>query len=269
MTDPADRGLRGIFDEDADLYDRVRPGYPAALFELLVEEADLGPRRRVLEVGPGTGKATVPLAMTGSRIVAVELGANLAARCARNLAGFPDARVVNLGFEDWPLPAEPFDLVLAATSWHWLDPAVRMAKVARALRPGGLLAVIETHHVAGGSEGFFAEAQRCYERHDPTTRPGGHRLPSADDVPRQADTDGSIQFGPATFHRWEWDAQYSAGRYLNLLRTYSGHRALPEPALTNLLGCIDQLIEYEYDGMITKRYLTQLWLARRTAGPSI
>lgn len=264
MTDPVHRGLRGIFDEDAELYDRVRPGYPAPLFELLVEEADLGPRRRVLEIGPGTGKATVPLAMTGSRIIAVELGANLAARCAAHVAACPDVRVVNLGFEDWPLPGEPFDLVLAATSWHWLDPAVRVAKVARALRPGGLLAVIETHHVAGGSNRFFADVQQCYERYDPATPPG-LRLSAADEVPYLADTDGSELFEPAIFHRWEWGERYSAGRYLNLLRTYSGHRALPEPARTNLLDCIDELIKTRYGGAITKQYLTQLWLARRAA----
>ena len=88
---------------------------------------------------------------------------------ARLLARFPAVEVVTAAFEHWPLPSEPFDLVLAATAFHWIDPAVRVAKAADALRPGGWLATIATHHVAGGDESFFAEAQDCYVRWDPDT----------------------------------------------------------------------------------------------------
>jgi protein-L-isoaspartate O-methyltransferase len=52
----------------------------------------------------------------GCRVVAVELGAALAAVARRNLARFPAVEVVTAPFEDWPLPKEPFDLVLAATA---------------------------------------------------------------------------------------------------------------------------------------------------------
>ncbi|HET8788172.1 MAG TPA: rRNA adenine N-6-methyltransferase family protein, partial [Actinomycetes bacterium] len=76
MTQDRER-LRSTFDQVADLYDRVRPGYPAALFDDLAELAGVGPGARVLEIGPGTGQATVPLAERGCRVVAVELGAGL------------------------------------------------------------------------------------------------------------------------------------------------------------------------------------------------
>src|SRR5919108_4449878 len=117
---------RATFDEAAELYDRARPGYPPALFDDLAELAGVGPGCRVLEIGPGTGQATVPLAERGCKIVAVELGEGLAAVARRNLARFPEVQVVTAAFEDWPLPAEPFDVVLAATSFHWIDPAVRV-----------------------------------------------------------------------------------------------------------------------------------------------
>jgi protein-L-isoaspartate O-methyltransferase len=113
--------LRSTFNEDAERYDRARPGYPPVLFGDLAELTSIGPGSRVLEIGPGTGQATRPLAERGCRVVAVELGADLAALAARNLAGFPSVEVVNAAFEDWPLPAEPFDLVLAATAFHWID----------------------------------------------------------------------------------------------------------------------------------------------------
>ena len=178
-----DRELRrSTFDEAAELYDRARPGYPAALFEDLAELTSIGPESRVLEIGPGTGQATLPLAERGCRVVAVELGADLAAVARRKLAGFANVEVVTAAFEDWPLPAEAFDLVLAATAFHGIDPAVRIDKVADALRPGGSLATITTHHVAGGDESFFADAQSCYVRWDPDT-PTALTLKSTTGIP--------------------------------------------------------------------------------------
>ncbi|WP_411121912.1 methyltransferase domain-containing protein [Streptomyces sp. x-19] len=205
MTEPDRERLRGTFTEDADLYDRIRPGYPPRMFDDLAELAGLAgpaaphPGPRMLEIGCGTGQATLPLAARGYRITAVELGAELAAVARRKLVGFPRARVVVDAFEEWPLPAEPFDVALAATSFHWIDPAVRVAKSADALRPGGTLATASTHHVAGGSASFFARVQDCYERFDPATPPG-LRLPSAADIPEDGgELAASGRFAPARF----------------------------------------------------------------------
>ena len=79
--------LRGIFDEDARLYDRARPDYPAALFSDLVALTGLGPGSRVIEIGPGTGQATRSLAATGAGYAAIELGPQLAEVLRENLRG--------------------------------------------------------------------------------------------------------------------------------------------------------------------------------------
>ena len=63
-----DRPLRAVFDQDAERYDRARPGYPAELFDDLAALTGLRAGDRVLEIGPGTGQATVPLAQRGYRI---------------------------------------------------------------------------------------------------------------------------------------------------------------------------------------------------------
>jgi SAM-dependent methyltransferase len=192
----------------------------------------------------------------------VELGAELAAVARRNLARFPQVQVVTAAFEDWPLPAEPFDVVLAATAFHWIDPVVRVTKAADALRPGGALATVATHHVAGGDVAFFAEAQDCYERWDPDTPPGGVRLPTAAEVPTASDElDRSGRFGPVEFRRYAWEQSYSTASYLELLLTYSGHRALEPTAQAKLLDCIASLIDTRYGGRISKRYLTELRIA--------
>ncbi|HUX87610.1 MAG TPA: class I SAM-dependent methyltransferase [Chloroflexota bacterium] len=259
-----DRGwLREKFNEDAELYDRARPGYPAALFVDMAALSDVGPGCRVLEIGCGTGQATIPLAERRCEIVCIELGANMAAVAKRKLAGFPSVQVVVSAFEDWPLPTEPFDVVFAATAFHWLDPAVRVGKAADALRIGGAIATVSTHHVAGGDTEFFAEAQACYERWDPST-PIGLRLQPAAAIFRDSEElDRSGRFGPVTFRRYEWELSYSTSAYIETLMTYSGHRGLAPEARTNLLACIASLIDSHYGGRITKRYLTELRIARR------
>jgi SAM-dependent methyltransferase len=255
--------LRVTFDEDAERYNRARPGYPPAVFDDLAELAGIGPGCRVLEIGCGTGQATLPLAERGCEIVAIELGAELAAVARRNLARFPAVQVVTAAFERWPLPPEPFDVVLSATAFHWLDPAVRVAKSADALRAGGTLATIATYHVAGGTEPFFADVQDCYERWDPATPPG-LRLQPAEAIPLDAEEiERSGRFEPPQFQRHVADLEYTTASYLDVLLTYSGHRALGPTAQRGLLDCIGGLIDKRYGGRIVKRYLSELRVARR------
>ncbi|MEV6108274.1 class I SAM-dependent methyltransferase [Streptomyces sp. NPDC051940] len=258
------RRLSRIFDEDAELYDRARPGYPPRLYDDLARLAGVREGSRVLEVGCGTGQATVPMAGRGCLVTAVEAGARMAQVARRNLAG-TTAEVVTAEFESWPLPPEPFDAVVSATAFHWIDPAVRMARAAKALRPGGALAVVRSQHVEGGSREFFVEVQRCYERFDPSTPPG-LRPPAADDVDN-ADHAGEVArsglFGPTVFRRYEQELTYTAAAYLDLLRTYSGHRALSDEARSGLLGCVADLIDGRYGGSVTKRYLIELAVSHK------
>ncbi|WP_030613710.1 class I SAM-dependent methyltransferase [Streptomyces fulvoviolaceus] len=257
--------LRETFNEDAELYDRARPGYPRALIEDLARTASLDPGSRVLEVAPGTGKLTVPLAELGCRVTAVELGDAMAAVARRQLGMFPDVDVQVAEFERWPLPREPFDLVVCATAFHWLDPAVRVEKAADALAPGGHLAVVTTEHVAGGNSttDFFNRAQACYERWDPATPPG-LRLQEASEIPTDtAEFERCPRFGNVTVTRYAQDITYTADQYIDVLLTYSGHRALDSTLREGLLTCIRELIETHYDGRVTKRHLHELITAPR------
>lgn len=267
MTDADRELLRAIFGQDAELYDRARPGYPDRLFADLARIAGLTPRSRVLEIGCGTGQATLPLARLGCTVVAVELSTEMAAVAGRNLRQFPNVTVDVCPFERWAPPETPFDLVLSATAFHWIDPAVRVPKAADTLRPGGTLALIHSEHVAGGTERFFIDAQDCYERFDPKTTPGWRQQLAADIPDDSSEIDRSRRFGPAQFHRYEWEQSYTTRSYLDLLMTYSPTRSLPRPARDRLLACLGNLIDRDHHGHLTKRYLTQLTLAHSTRSP--
>ncbi|MBA3233549.1 MAG: class I SAM-dependent methyltransferase [Propionibacteriales bacterium] len=258
-----DRSLgRATFDEVAELYDAVRPHYPAALADDLLALARVGEGDRVLEIGPGTGQLSVALASRGVRLHAVELGANLAAVARRSLASFPDVRIDVADFETWTPPSEPFDLVVSATAFHWLDPATRLERVASVLTPDAALAVISTVHVASGDP-FFDDVQECYVRWDPDVDTASV-LPTVDDVPRDdAELEGSALFGPLTLRRHVLDVDYTAEQYLDVLATYSGHRLLPPANYDGLLGCIAEFIDRRYGGRVRKRYLFELRVAPR------
>lgn len=217
-----------------------------------------------MEIGSGTGIATQPMAERSYEVTAIELGPNLAAVARRKLARFPNVSVLVGAFEDWPLPAEPFDAVVSATAFHWLDPAVRVTKAADALRPGGVLATIATHHIDGGDAQFFIDVQDCYRRWFPES-PGVRLPPAAEISADSAELEHSGRFEPPTFRRYEWEEPYSALEYLDLLSTYSDHRAVDETARQHLLDCVAQLIVERYGGRIRKRYLNELLIARRSA----
>jgi SAM-dependent methyltransferase len=264
MTDTSRESLRATFGQDAELYDQCRPRYPEQVFDDLATLAELDVGSRVLEIGCGTGQATLPLARLGCAIVAVELSLDMAAVARRNLAQFPNVTVVASAFEDWQPPNEAFDSVISATAFHWIDPNVRMLKTADLLRPDGALAVISTHHVAGGTDAFFAEAQRCYERFDPAT-PQGLRLSTGDETPEETpEFNQSNRFGPVEFRRYRWQRTYTTREYLNLLMTYSGHRAMTPQARNGLFTCIANLIDDHHGGQITKQYMTRLAIAYKT-----
>ena len=79
--------------------------------------------------------------------MALEPGPELAAVARRVLVGQGDIDVMVSSFEQFEAETPAFDLVFAATSWHWLDPRVAYRRAAELLRPSGWLAIVATEHV--------------------------------------------------------------------------------------------------------------------------
>ena len=260
--------LRAIFDGAALLYDEVRPGYPEELFDDVVSLSGIPSGGRILEIGCGTGQATVPFARRGYRILCVELGENLAAVARRNLEAYPRAEVHVGPFEEWRQQEAAFDLAVSATAFHWLDPEVAYAKVAGALCPTGSLALFWNVHVHTDADGgFFEEVQRIYDRETPEiVRPEDSRgLPRPDQVPsRTPEIENSGLFEVEATRHYRWDETYDAAGYLRVLNTYSGHRSLSNHARERLFHGIADLIDQQFGGSITKGYLTTLYVAERT-----
>ena len=264
MSDAAERErLRCTFDEVAEAYDLARPAYPAELFDDLVELAGLRAGARMLEIGCGTGKATVPLAERGFEVVCVELGEQLAAVARRNLAAYPRVEVVGAPFETWEPAEAGFDAVVAFTAFHWIDPGIRYEKSARLLRDGGALAVVTTGHVVPeDGDPFMLEAQDDYVAvGEPWLRP-----PRPDEIDGISDEiAASGVFAPVATRRYPWEQRYSAEEYVAVLDTYSGHRTIEQERRLRLYDLIRARIEARPERAVRKAYLFILDVARRRA----
>ena len=251
--------LRETFEQVPELYDRARPSYPSQLFDDLASLAGLRAGDRILELGPGTGKATVALAERGFRVVGVELGEGLAAVARRNLADFPHVEIVTVPFERWETE-DRFEAVTAFTAFHWIDPDVRYEKSADLLGEGGAHAVVDTKHVQReGGDAFWVEVQDDYDAVVPS--PHNSPPPLPDEVPDLGEEiAASGRFRNVAVRRYLWDAPYDADEYIAVLDTYSGHRAMADDERNELYRRIRERIG---DRVVTKTYLFVLNIAVR------
>src|SRR5689334_16353257 len=86
--------LRVTFDEAALLYNEIRPHYPDDLFSTLIAVTSLSAHATLLEIGPGTGQATLPLAQRGFAITAIELGDALAQMARQQLHDYNNVQII-------------------------------------------------------------------------------------------------------------------------------------------------------------------------------
>jgi len=253
-----------IFDEIAELYDQGRRECPSFLFDDLFALSGIVPvAARILEIGCGTGQATLPLARRGCEVLCVELGANLAKIARRKLAQFPRVTIVNASFEEWQPNGELFDIVLAVTSWHWIDPRVRYAKAAAALRPGGVLAFTTGGHACPpGFDSFFTEIQECYNAI-------GYGLPKwpfppPAEVPDSRDEiERSRYFDDVRISRRVWTEEFTADEHVALMATASDHQLLEPAKCERLFASMRRLINARPGRRIVKHNLTILHVARK------
>ena len=257
-----DDAFRTSFDRNAELYDAARPSYPEALVDEAVAWSGIPSGGRILEVGAGTGKATVAFARRGFAILALEPGPNMAAVLRRKSVTFPAVSIEQTTFEAWRGGDRSFDLVISAQAFHWVDPALRCVKAAAALRPGGALALIR-NETSGLEPGLRAELDAAYARWFPAVTWTAAR----DSIEsKRTEVTGEIGrsalFGPVRAASFPWTASYTTRQYLDLLETHSDHALLESRFRLPLYGAVADAIERR-GGRIELPYVAVLLLTIR------
>jgi len=253
--------IRLTFDQVPDLYERIRPGYPDELFDLLFE--GLAPKPAILEVGPGTGQATAGLIARGAEVTAIELGPRLAAALEDKFRQTTALRVVNASFETAEVPTSHFDAVFSATAYHWIEPSQRLKRPHQLLKPAGVLAIMDLIQVESASDrGYFDRVQVIYNafgasRDESSAQTYETAVPSIAEELR-----GSSLFVDIEVHRVPWDQTYTSAEYRDLLLTYSGTQMMPLQPRNELVTQLVSVIDNEFDGQITRPLVATLTLAR-------
>jgi SAM-dependent methyltransferase len=254
-----DRGRALSFGQNAEGYERWRPGYPPELFDFLFELAPASPV--IVEVGAGTGKATRVLAGRASGVVAIEPDAEMVSVLVRNTAGMP-VQVVHSDFETWQPPTGAhFDVLAAGQSWHWVDPARALPRAAELLSPEGFLALWwnRPRRVAGD---LWEALGPIYERLEPAVMDQGQ--PRAQWTTTEATVYGihrSALFDEPEVHLFPWQERLDSRAYVERLRTHSGHRALSDDRLDALLQALREAID-ELGGHVEVGSQVDLVMAR-------
>jgi SAM-dependent methyltransferase len=265
MSDDDRLAKRATFNRDAEQYLLGRPRYPEFVIEDAVELGGFGPGSRIVEIGCGTGQATVGLAERGIDVTCVELGSQLAEVVRRELAPYPNVRVVHADFEHWrPKQPDgaPYDGVAAFLSFHWVDPQRRYELAAALLRPDGALVVASVHHVMPpGADPFYFEIQEDYR----AVGMAGDTPPPPPDgiVGVVADFEASGLFGPASVRRRVYEVVHTADEHIALLNTYSPHLLMPDGQRQELFDLIRRRIEARPEGTVRKSMLSIVQVARR------
>jgi SAM-dependent methyltransferase len=257
-----------LFNDVPELYDRVRPTYPDELFADLVRITGMDARSSVLEVGCGTGQATRSLAVLGYSVIAVEPGTGLAALARQRLSTFPNVNVETSSFEEWDDRGRRFDVLVAASSWHWVDPSIGWRRAHDVLRPGAWIALLG--HVVvrrPGEPEVYAETADLHERFAPGNPDWGH--PPLEEEVRATEegwgppNDPGGVFGP-TIVRWYPTVQWFDGEgFADLLRSTSLYRSLDADTREQLLDAIAERIRTQMGDRASRRYLSVLRVGRR------
>jgi SAM-dependent methyltransferase len=250
------------FGTDAQRYDRARPRYPDDLVARIVAGSPGPDVPDVLDVGCGTGIAARQFTAAGCSVLGVEPDARMA-EFART-RGLP---VEVATFEAWEPAGRTFDAVIAAQSWHWVDPVAGAEKAARVLRPHGRLAVFG--HVfeppAEVAEPFAAAYRRAAPDSPFSGQPARRPLETyqagyAKIADRIRETG---RFGDPAQWRFDWQRSYTRDEWLELLPTTGGLTRLRPEQLAAILGAVGHAVD-ALGCRFTMRYTTLVTTAVRT-----
>jgi SAM-dependent methyltransferase len=248
------------FDTVAELYDDYRPGYPIPLIEQILSTAGIPKNGCILEIGSGTGKATLPFAQYGYSIMCIEPGEHLARIARKKLEAFPKVKFQIATFEDWQNSGTLFDLVISAQAFHWVAQEVRYRKTADLLKPMGYLVIFYNHYLPL-EDSIRQELDQVYQRYAPelaADQPNSHKSIQY----WINELSGNDFFNLVDVKRFRWQETYSTQQYLGLLNTYSDHLRLPEERRQQLFAGIKEILEQE-GNRIEKPYEAVAYIARK------
>ncbi|MCL1845639.1 MAG: class I SAM-dependent methyltransferase [Defluviitaleaceae bacterium] len=256
---------RLVFDNIPDEYDKWRPTYVPELYDDVLSYSGIDENCRVLEIGIGTGKATLPFLEKNCRITAIELGANLADYSRRKFADYKNLEIIVADFEKYDCPEETFDLVYAACAFHWIPEEIGYLKVFKLLKRGGAFARFANWQQRDKkNKSLYNAIQEIYSKYMPGTAKPDY---TEDECRRTAEIALNYGFADVSYKMYHRKRTYDAADYVSLQRTHGGHADMPDDKWTLFSGEIKDAIRNN-GGKINVYDVMELQLAKKPSKKS-
>ncbi|QHQ62966.1 methyltransferase domain-containing protein [Anaerocolumna sedimenticola] len=258
---PTTEGLEITFNTVYFEYDKWRPTYPKELYNEIFNIKEINPLSNILEIGIGTGQATLPLLETGCSLTAIELGDQLAEYSKEKFKNYEQFKVKNIAFQNFECPSNSFDLIFSATAFHWIPEEIGYTKVFDLLKSGGIFARFANHPYKDKKCNEIHDAfQKIYAKYMPGSLAGDeYSEENAKNIANIACKYGFTDISYKLYHRTR---TFTANDYTMLLGTYSDHIAIEETTRKKFFAEIRQAID-DNGGIITLYDTIDLQIARK------
>jgi SAM-dependent methyltransferase len=255
------KGLEWTFDTVAKKYEKMRPEYPAELYDDIFKVIKINESSNVIEIGIGGGQATLPVLQTGCKLTAVEYGKNLTELCRHKFKDYSNFSAVNMKFEDYECEKGSCDLIYSASAFHWIPEEIGYSKVYELLKNGGVFARFANHpYKDKGREELIYEIQKLYVIYMPGSKAENEY--TSEDACKRAEIARKYGFTDISYHLYQRTRSFTADEYTELLGTYSDHNALAEDIRNEFFSKVRDTIN-NFGGQITIYDTIDLQLARK------
>ena len=169
----------------------------------------------------------MPFLQKGFNLTAVELGDRLAEYCKHKFAEFDNISIINSDFLKADLPENNFDLIFSATAFHWIPKDIGYAKIKSLLKSNGVLALFWNHPFVSNTEDKTNLASMAiYQYYRPNDKPPVQ----FDESNCQIIINELANYGFKDIQSkiYRRTRTLTSEEYVNLIKTYSDHNALPE-----------------------------------------
>lgn len=257
---------RSLFGSAAEIYQQSRSDYPAALYQFILAGSKLGERCKTLEIGPGTGIASIQLSALGAKpLVLLEPDQGFNQHLNTLFAKQAEVEIIQQAFEDWFVEPASFDLVVAATSFHWLEPKQRLQKIAQCLKVSGQLALLWNCYVDEDQQDEFHNATQSLLSGLPQSpSEGANNVSFALDVNARAEEFARHScFGELRHKQVKWCLQLTTAQLVALYSTFSVISSLSVARQQSLLKQLADIADHQFGGLVTRNMTSIIYMAQK------
>lgn len=264
----------------AQIYEEIRPSYPEQLIQDVILKTQIRPEDRLLEIGAGTGKATVQFAEKGYSIHAIELGQDMADIFRQKCSEYPGVTIDVGPFEEWiDQKNRKYDMIYSAQAFDWLDKDTKYRKCHALLKDHGFLALfwyrpsndklpitIEIdNHVNGIIEKYIADFYSGGGKKDRITRPNQPTQNGASDA-RQIEIEESGVFQLVDKYEYTYAERDSASQYIKAMKSVPAYAAILDGIEDGIIERMDREIEQviqSFGGYVDVVFNYTLYIAQK------